>query len=547
MDMRRLFLYATFGFVFYFLLQAWQHDYPTLTPLVKETSPSGLPDAGLQDHLAELKSKSAKAVATQFTPSTATIDVKTDVVHFKIDLNQGEIVQADLMQYPVSLKDKSPIQLLSVSPTHQFIAKSQLVSPGEQGLDVGQFNFKAASSSYELTPGQDQLVIHLEGENKDGLKVTKTYTLKRGAYLVDVAYSISNQGNTPWTGYLNTQLVQVSPPENTSSMFQIGTYSGASYSEPGVHRYQKVPFQDMSKANLDLKVKGGWIAMQQHYFLVSWVPNADFTNQFYTRAVDNSYMIGTLSDAILLQPGDTKSLQVRLYAGPENTSVLRAISPGLDLTVDYGWFWFISGILFSVMKWIYDVIGNWGWSIIIVTLLIKLAFYRLSASSYRSMAGMRQIQPKLQALKERFGEDKAKLSQATMELYRKEKINPFGGCLPILIQIPVFIALYWVLIESVELRQAPFIFWINDLAAPDAYHVLPIIMGLTMLVQQRLNPAPPDPMQAKMMMMLPLLFTGIFWNFPAGLVLYWIVNNVLSILQQWWITRRLEKATVKSK
>jgi YidC/Oxa1 family membrane protein insertase len=259
--------------------------------------------------------------------------------------------------------------------------------------------------------------------------------------------------------------------------------------------------------------------------------------------MNNDYTIGYVSPPIVVAPGTNKAVHVRLFLGPELTDVLKEISPGLDLTADYGWLWFISQLLFSLLKAIHAFVGNWGWSIVLVTVLIKLAFYQLSAKSYKSMAGMRKVQPKLQALRERYGDDKAKMSQATMELYRQEKINPLGGCLPILIQIPVFIALYWVLVESVQLRQAPFIFWITDLSAADPYHVLPIIMGLTMLVQQKLNPAPPDPMQAKMMMFLPVIFTFLFLNFPAGLVLYWTVNNSLSILQQWYITRKYGEKT----
>ena len=340
---------------------------------------------------------------------------------------------------------------------------------------------------------------------------------------------------------MNTQLLRTQPVSDKNNLLPgSNSYTGASYSNPGQHRYKKVTFKDMSKGNLDAKATGGWIAMQQHYFLTAWVPNQDVSGRFYTRSFNGNYVIGSLSPTIELSPGQSDSVNARLYLGPEKTSLLKGIAPGLDLTVDYGWLWFISSVLFSVMKAIYSVVGNWGWSIVLVTFLIKLAFFRLSATSYKSMANMRKLQPKMQALRERYGDDKAKLSQATMELYKKEKLNPLGGCLPILVQIPVFIALYWVLIESVELRQAPFIFWIKDLATADPYHVLPLIMGVTMLIQQKLNPAPPDPMQAKVMMFLPVVFTALFWNFPSGLVLYWVVQNVLSILQQWFITRRYD-------
>jgi len=303
----------------------------------------------------------------------------------------------------------------------------------------------------------------------------------------------------------------------------------------------------MSKANLQVDATGGWIAMQEHYFLTAWIPKADVKNVFYTRSMNNDYTIGAVSLPIQLNPGQNTTLGAKLYIGPEDTKTLAGLAPGLDMTVDYGFFWFVSDPLFKIMSAINQVLGNWGWTIVLMTLLIKAIFYRLSARSYRSMAGMRKLQPKLLALKERYGDDKAKLSQATMELYRQEKVNPLGGCLPILVQIPVFIGLYWVLLESVELRQAPFIFWIRDLSVMDPYHVLPLIMGGTMFVQQKLNPAPPDPVQAKLMMFLPLLFTALFWSFPAGLVLYWIVNNTLSILQQWYITRKYGSEETKTK
>lgn len=399
-------------------------------------------------------------------------------------------------------------------------------------------NFTSQESVYQLENNQKTLRVVLTGKSASGLDVKKIFEFTRGSYLIQVNYQIANESNADWQGYLNAQLLRDSPKEDQSSIFHVGSYVGASYSVPGQHKYQKVTFKDMAKSNLNTDSTGGWVAMQQHYFLSAWVPDASSKNVIYTRSADNNYTIGVVSSPITIKPGDSKTIGAKLYVGPEITHVLQTIAPGLDLTVDYGWLWFLSSALFAVMKAIHGVVGNWGWSIVLVTLLIKLAFYRLSASSYRSMAGMRQLQPKLQALRERYGDDKAKMSQATMELYRQEKVNPLGGCLPILVQIPVFIALYWVLLESVELRQAPFILWINDLAAADPYHILPIIMGGTMLIQQRLNPAPPDPMQAKIMMFLPVLFTVLFWNFPAGLVLYWIVNNTLSILQQWHITRK---------
>lgn len=550
MDIRRLVLFAALAVTAYLLLQAWETDYhlkPETSYSVEKTQ--GLPD--LKQTSSHTESTNSNLALPKKSPETfngeSLINVKTDVIELKIDLNQGEIVQASLLNYPVDMHEKTPIEILSRNSMHQFVAKSQLVySNSATELKIDNVNYQTTKTNYELFDKDNQLIVQLTGTSDTGLKVVKTFKILRGSYLIDISYNITNTSNKDWKGYLNTQLVQSSPLSSQGGLFKIGTYSGPSYSVPGVHKYKKYSFDSMEKSNLDVKTKGGWIAMQQHYFLVSWIPSENQTSTFYTRAANDNYTIGTLSQPIVVAKDLNIVASSKLYVGPELTSVLKTIAPGLDMTVDYGWFWFISSILFSIMKWIDAYIGNWGWSIIIVTVFIKLCFYRLSASSYRSMSGMKQLQPKIEALKARFGDDKAKLSQATMELYRQEKINPFGGCLPIVIQIPVFIALYWVLIESVELRQAPFILWIHDLSAADPFHVLPVIMGISMLIQQRLNPAPPDPMQAKMMMLLPVVFTGIFWGFPAGLVLYWIVNNFLSILQQWWITRKVEKTTIKN-
>lgn len=540
MDIRRVILYAALAFVVYSLGTSWQKDYPlqhatavtdgnqstnTLLPAVSD-SQSTTTDAANPIQMASESSASQK------------ISVKTDVLSLEIDLKQGDIISANLLDYPISVEEKNkPFSLLRDTTSERYVANSSLFVVKQQTPVNMDLNYRTSQSSYQLD-GQDQLWVTLQGQSAEGLEVTKQFLFKKGSYLIEVRYQIKNLGTSPWIGYMNTQLLRSSPQEDKSSLFHVGSYTGASYSNPGHHRYEKVSFKDMAKSNLDLEVHSGWLAMQQHYFLTAWIPAADSTNRFYTRSIEGTYTIGAVSKAIELTPGTEKKIAANLYVGPEIASVLQGISPGLDLTIDYGWLWFLSSLLFSLMKAIYSIVGNWGWSIVLVTALIKLLFYRLSATSYRSMASMRKLQPKLQALRERHGDDKAKMSQATMELYRQEKVNPLGGCLPIVIQIPVFIALYWVLLESVELRQAPFIFWIQDLATADPLHVLPVIMGATMLIQQKLNPAPPDPTQAKVMMFLPILFTGLFWGFPAGLVLYWIVNNTLSILQQWYITRQ---------
>ena len=543
MDTRRVVLYAILALIVYSLWTAWQVDYPMVAPQQQQkqnvTTPS-LPSES-SDRLmpSMVEQQDSKPTDEQIAQSTKIIQVKTDVLDLSIDMKHGDIVRAQLLDYPESTTEKNqPFMLLQNNTGERYVADSSLFIVNGQKIESVDVDFTSEQEHYQLSSNQNELIVSLNGKNADGLAIKKEFVFTKGSYLIAVRYVLANQGDKAWKGYMNTQLLRTSPKEDSSSMFHVGSYTGASYSKPGQSRYKKVAFKDMTKSNLDLDVDGGWIAMQQHYFLTAWVPLAESKNRFYTRAVNGDYTIGAVSEPISVAPNQQQVIGSRLYLGPEITSTLKAIAPGLDLTVDYGWLWFISGLLFSLMKAIYSVVGNWGWSIVLVTVLIKLAFYKLSATSYKSMAGMRKLQPKLLALREKYGDDKAKISQATMEMYRQEKVNPLGGCLPIVVQIPVFIALYWVLLESVELRQAPFMLWITDLASSDPWHVLPIIMGATMLIQQKLNPAPPDPMQAKIMMFLPILFTGLFWNFPAGLVLYWIVNNTLSITQQWYITRK---------
>jgi len=539
MDIRRLVLFAALALVGYSLMTAWQIEHPRTNPVLltqhNDVLPTPTADISIPGGVIS-PSENNFSISSDKAP---TIRVKTDVFSLQIDLKEGNITEASLLNYPLSAEDKTtPFLLLNQSQSNQYVANSNLYSLNNNTVKPVDSQFESDYDSYEMTPTQSALKVTLTGKNQQGLQIKKIFTFNKNSYLIDVQYLLENAGENSWTGYLNTQLLRTSPSEDKSSPFHIGSYIGASYSNPGVHRYQKVTFKDMEKENLDKTAESGWVAMQQRYFLTAWIPYPDSKNRFYTRTMSGSYIIGSVGQSIQLAPKEKQTLGTRLYLGPEVADTLKSIAPGLDLTIDYGWLWFISSLIFSLMKVIYQFIGNWGWSIVIVTALIKLAFYRLSATSYRSMAAMRKLQPKMQALRERYGDDKAKMSQATMELYRQEKVNPLAGCLPLVVQIPVMIALYWVLAESVQLRLAPFIFWITDLSSPDPWHVLPVLMGITMLIQQKLNPAPPDPMQAKVMMFLPILFTGLFWNFPAGLVLYWTVNNTLTILQQWYITRK---------
>ncbi|MCH9690117.1 MAG: membrane protein insertase YidC [Gammaproteobacteria bacterium] len=552
MDIKRVILGAALAMLTYSLWTAWQVDYPKSISAsqvnavqhargTSNTKEALLPSLGEQgithDEPATYSNVPQQHARTE--KNNHVIHVKTDVLALQIDLTQGDVISADLLNYPQSLKaDDTPFSLLTDKNNERYVANSSILLVNQGEVEQTQPEFKAGESQYALSADQNELIVTLTGLTKQGVKIKKTFIFKRGSYLINVRYTLLNQGAELWKGHLNTQLLRDLPKEDKTSLSHVGSYTGASYSNPGHHRYKKLTFKDMAKSPLSTEVDGGWIAMQQRYFLTAWIPAADSKERFYSRASGGRYAIGAVSQPINLTPGATETVGSQLYLGPEISDALKPIAPGLDLTIDYGWLWFISSFLFSLMKLIHSVIGNWGWSIVLVTVLVKLAFYRLSAKSYRSMAGMRQLQPKLQALREQYGEDKAKISQATMALYREEKVNPLSGCLPMLVQAPIFMALYWVCLESVELRQAPFIFWIKDLASPDPYHVLTLLMGGTMLIQQRLNPAPPDPMQAKMMMFLPVLMTALFWNFPSGLALYWTVNNTLTILQQWYITRK---------
>lgn len=546
MDIRRVILGAALAMLTYALWTAWQVDYPK-----SEHKPINQTSIDTDSQHALLPTLRGPEHATQGVmqteverkkDATRLIHVKTDVLDLDIDLNEGDIVGAKLLDYPESLDDKTEaFNLLSNKPGALYVANSSLLKLTSGQVQPVYAGFNATHQTYQLGPHDDQLIVTLKGETEAGLNVEKSFVFKRGGYLIDVQYTLKNQGDASWKGYLNTQILRDQPKEDKSAGFQVGSYTGASYSNPGHHRYKKLTFKDMHKNALDVEVDGGWFAMQQRYFLTAWIPAEEQKSRFYSRTKRDSYAIGAVGHAIQVAPGARASVGSKLYLGPEVADYLKAAAPGLDLTIDYGWLWFISSFLFSIMKFIYSVVGNWGWAIVLLTVLIKLVFYRFSSTSYRSMANMRQLQPKLQALREKYGDDKAKISQETMALYRKEKVNPLSGCLPMLVQLPIFFALYWVLIESIELRQAPFALWIHDLASADPFHVLPLLMGLAMFMNQKLNPmAVSDSMQAKLILLSPVFMVILFWNFPAGLVLYSVVNTLCTGLQQWYITRQHE-------
>jgi YidC/Oxa1 family membrane protein insertase len=480
--------------------------------------------------------ESPEAVATS-APGEAVI-VRTDFYQAQIDLIGGTLSRVDLLDYPVSTnKPDVPFTLLNNSPPGVFLAQSGLV--GSEGSPDHHQRFTAPARRFVLEDGEDRLEVPLRWVGSNGVSVIKRYVFYRDRYKIDVSFEVSNNTQQPWQGRMYGQFQRGVMETKSRGLFRTYTYTGGVVSTPE-KPYEKIKFSDMAKSNLNLASQGGWIAMIQHYFAGAWVPDQEVESHYYTKALVNErYVIGVLTPLKSVPAGGRESFDLTLYVGPKDQSRMQGVAPNLERTVDYGWLWLIAEPLFWFLEWIHSFVGNWGWSIIILTLIIKLAFFHLSATSYKSMARMRKVQPRIVAIRERYGKDKQRMNQAMMELYKKEKINPLGGCFPILVQIPVFIALYWVLLESVELRQASFILWLDDLSVHDPYFVLPVLMGATMLMQQKLNPPPPDPMQAKIMMALPFVFTFFFLFFPSGLVLYWFVNNLLSIAQQWVITRKI--------
>ncbi len=546
MDNFRLILFGALAFVLFLMWQAWEEDYGVKAPppapvtsVPQDSQPQDLPDAPPEAVAPQPQVTAAPQVPDSALKAADRIRVRTDVLRVEIDTLGGDLRQLDLPQFPVSLEQQdTPYRLFQDNALPVFIAQSGLISKRE--APTHHTRFTAEKSEFTLAEGADELVVPLTWTAADGVAITKTYTFRRNSYVVDIAFDVKNNSDEAWTGRMYAQFQRTEPGEGEGQRF-IYTYTGGIiHSE--ANRYEKIDFDDMRTSPVSRDETGGWAAMIQHYFAAAWIPDQQDTNHYFAKALPNGrYAVGVVTPSVTALPDGGGRASLQLYVGPKFQDRLEQAAPGLELTVDYGVLTILSEPLFWLLEFINRFVGNWGWSIVILTILIKLAFFHLSATSYKSMANMRRLGPRLQALKERYGDDRAKMNQAMMELYKKEKINPLGGCLPILVQIPVFIALYWVLLESVELRQAPFIFWIRDLSAYDPYFVLPLLMGASMFIQQQLNPAPMDPIQQKIMMVLPIVFTVFFLFFPSGLVLYWFVNNTLSIAQQWVITRRVEK------
>ncbi|WP_407826391.1 membrane protein insertase YidC [Spiribacter onubensis] len=551
MDNQRLFLLVALALVMLLIWTTWQQDYgpapatQTAAETPVESAPPATGTAPTTDTTPQAAAPEREpgrdADASAFTDADV-VHVQTDLFEIAIPLQGGNIRGARLRQYTVSEDDPALFRLLRPADP-LFVAQSGMVADGGAAPDHNA-RWQAAAEQYTLDAGQDVLEVPIRWQSPDGVTVTRRYVFERDSYVVRVVQEVENASASDWRAYQYSQLRRT-PQTEGPGFLGAASYTGGVIYSPS-EKYEKVSFGDMEDENLSRDITDGWLAMIQHYFLAAWVPPREENLRYYSRVDDGEYVLGQSSPWQTVAAGETGRFENRLFVGPKEQDRLAKVAPGLDLTVDYGWLTIISKPLFIALSWIHDVVGNWGWSIILLTLGIKLVFYKLSETSYRSMARMRKLQPEMQKLRERYGDDKQQMNQELMQLYKKEKVNPLGGCLPILIQIPVFIALYWVLLESVELRQAPWILWIKDLSVRDPYFVLPLLMGATMFLQQKLNPAPMDPIQQKIMMGLPFIFTVFFMFFPAGLVLYWVTNNSLSILQQWIITRRIEAGDKKA-
>lgn len=552
MDNQRLILLLVFLFSLFMLWDGWQRQ----NQPVAATEPSAQQAAPQVSGTTPTPSITPPSTATPSPtivplPAQAAVPVigikavvKTDLYLAEISSVGGDLVRLELTQHKATEDKTKHFVLMEISKERTYLAQTGLIG---EGMPNHKTEFKLDAGTYELKPDSDKLVLRLEAPETNGLKVAKVYTFKRGSYQIDIGYEIANQRQAPLDAHAYYQLTRDGKvPE--ASMTNIATFTGpAIYTDEG--KFQKVEFADIDKgkAKFVQKAKDGWLAVVQHYFVAGWTPQGKDEREFFMRKVaDNLYSAGIILPVATVAPGQTSSIGVPLYAGPQEQATLEKIAPGFDLVVDYGWLTVIASPIYWLLELIHRFVGNWGWSIILLTVLIKGMFFPLSAASYRSMAKMKVVTPKLMKIKEQFAFDRNRMNQEMMELYRKEKINPLGGCLPIMVQIPVFIALYWVLLGSVEMRHAPWMLWIEDLSTKDPYYVLPLIMGISMVIQTRLNPTPPDPIQAKVMMAMPVVFTFMFLWFPSGLVLYWTINNVLSIAQQWQITRLIEGGKQKA-
>jgi YidC/Oxa1 family membrane protein insertase len=541
MDIQRTVLWVVFSLSLLLLWDNWMRYNGKQSMFFPSATQPAKPAAGAAPKSdvpqATVAAPSPAAVPAGTTPvKSAIVTVTTDVIKADIDTVGGELKRLELLKHKDTIDPAMNMVLFDANAQHTYV--------GQTGLIGGAFpNHKSgfvAKAGPRTLDGAKELQLVLESE-QNGVKLVKTYTFQRGSYTIGVKHDVVNNSGAPIAPSLYLQLVRDgSKPAGESKFYS--TFTGpVVYTD--TDKFQKMEFEDIEKgkAKHAAKADDGWIALVQHYFVSAVLPPANTPREIYTKKIDaNLYALGTILPMGSIAPGATGSMNASLYSGPQESATLEKLAPGLELVKDYGWLTIVAKPIFWLMDQIHKVLGNWGWTIIVLTIMIKLAFFPLSAASYRSMAKMKTVTPKMTAIRERFKSDPQKMNQAMMELYKTEKINPLGGCLPIVVQIPVFIALYWVLLASVEMRNAPWLGWIHDLASPDPFYILPVVMAVSMFIQTKLNPTPPDPIQAKVMLFMPIAFSVMFFFFPSGLVLYWVVNNVLSIAQQWVITKKIE-------
>jgi YidC/Oxa1 family membrane protein insertase len=548
MGNQRLLLYFTLFFIIYMIWAQWQIEYGPKPEPVASTQDDGV--TGENNNIEQVPQavtsmvdgKTLSPAAKDSTISSQRIKVLTDVLEIEIDTKGGDILRGLLRDYSVTA-DKPEEKLVLVTDEHinYQVAQSGLVSVNKGSAPSHNTVYRSEQNVYRLAEGEDTIEVPLYWENESGVKVKKVLRFKRNDYVIDVNYFIT-AGEEKWSGSDYMQVARARPDETKANVF-IHTYTGGVVYNDEI-KYEKYDFEDIAEKDLSYQLKDGWLAMIQHYFLVAWIPESGKDNLYYSRYNRNKdhYIIGARTSAVSIDAGQTGEISSRLVIGPKLQNRLEEIAPGLELTVDYGVLTIFAKPLFWLLDVFDQVFDNWGWAIIFLTITVKALFYKLSEMSYRSMAKMRKVAPRIQKMKEQFGDDRQAMSKAMMDMYKREKINPMGGCFPILVQMPVFISLYWVLLESVEMRHAPFILWLTNLTDKDPYFVLPVLMGISMFIQQKLNPAPIDPIQQKVFQIMPFAFTIMFAFFPSGLVLYWVVNNILSIAQQYVITKRIENS-----
>lgn len=555
MDITRFSLYTALAIVTYLMLLAWQEDYPPaiasgstteVTPSITNDLPAtpsstaSETQANATDRPVATTPVSTPAINSAENGETGSISIITDTLELNVELRGGDITSLALPQYLKQLNvQDDPFELLELNSARNYVSQSGLI--GRDGIDnSARAIYSTSQTVYELADGENQLNVDLFYRTESGIEIIKRLSFERGSYLIDISFIVSNSSDADFQANAFGQIKRDSFDDPSSAGGFGRTYLGfvtTSADDP----YIRIDFDDIDDATQTTDVQGGWIGFSQHYFITAWIPPVSDTNRFTTRKNDSEQYFGEFTGSAFSVPaGATGQYDMQFYAGPKEQYVLAEIAPNLELTIDYGFLFFLAAPIYWLLTQIDSVIGNYGFSIIALTFVVKALFYKLSETQYRSMAGMRRLMPKMQQLKESYGDDRMKLQQATMELYKKEKINPFGGCLPMLVQMPVFISLYWVLMESVELRHAPFMLWLQDLSVRDPYFILPLLMAGSMYLQTSLSPTPADPMQAKVMKLMPVMMGVLFLWFPAGLVLYWLTNGVLSIAQQWYITRKIE-------